>query len=207
MIRLLISSGHGPAECRIAVAGVLAAMAREADPLELDLDIARGVEPDRHVPASAIVAITGDGAAAFARSWTGSVLWVAQSPLRPHHKRKNWFVGVFELPPAPRLPSPIVLTDVRFTAFRAGGPGGQHQNKTESAVRAVHAPTGLTVVVREGRSQHRNKAMALERLSALMAAHADLARVGERGLVHAEHDQLERGRQVRRFVGTGWKEG
>ncbi len=71
----------------------------------------------------------------------------------------------------------------------------------------MHHPSGLTVVAREGRSQHRNKAMALERLGALMAAHADLARVGERGLLHAEHDQLERGREVRTFVGAGWKEG
>ena len=207
MIRLLISAGRGPAECRMAVAGVLAIMAREAEPLELDLDIASSIQPDRNGPASAIIAITGDGAAAFARSWTGSVLWVCQSPLRPHHKRKNWFVGVFELPPTPQLPSPILAPDVRFTAFRAGGPGGQHQNKTESAVRAVHVPTGLTVVARDGRSQHRNKAMALERLSALMAAHGELAQAGERGLVHAEHDQLERGRPVRRFVGVRWTEG
>ncbi len=206
MIRLLISSGRGPAECRIALAGVLAAIAREATTAGLEIDIAPGVEPDRHGPASAIVAITGEGEAALARAWTGSVLWVSQSPLRPHHKRKNWFVGVFELPPVPPSATRLSAGDVRFTAFRAGGPGGQHQNKTESAVRAVHHPSGLTVVAREGRSQHRNKAMALERLHALMAAHTDLARAGEKGLVHAGHDQLERGREVRRFVGIGWRE-
>jgi protein subunit release factor A len=57
-----------------------------------------------------------------------------------------------------------LLRQCRVEVFRAGGPGGQHQNTTESGVRLVHLPTGTRVVARDERSQHRNKAIALERL-------------------------------------------
>ena len=57
-----------------------------------------------------------------------------------------------------------LLAECRVETFRAGGPGGQHQNKTESAIRLVHVSTGIRVVARSERSQHRNKAEALARL-------------------------------------------
>ena len=57
-----------------------------------------------------------------------------------------------------------LLSECRVETFMAGGPGGQHQNRTESAVRLTHVPTGIRVLAREERSQHRNRAKALERL-------------------------------------------
>jgi protein subunit release factor B len=57
-----------------------------------------------------------------------------------------------------------LLRECVVETFRASGPGGQHVNKTESAVRLTHAPSGVVVVSREERSQHRNKAIALEKL-------------------------------------------
>ncbi|HET9949813.1 MAG TPA: peptide chain release factor-like protein [Longimicrobiales bacterium] len=59
-----------------------------------------------------------------------------------------------------------LLAECRVETFRAGGPGGQHQNVTESGVRLVHLPTGVRVTAREERSQHRNRALALRRLRA-----------------------------------------
>ena len=105
MIRLLLTSGRGPAECRIAVQKAVAALTAEATSLGLETDCLEGPNPDGHGPASAIVVIHGDAAGSFARPWIGAIQWVAQSPLRPHHKRKNWFIGVVELPPLPP-PSP-----------------------------------------------------------------------------------------------------
>lgn len=70
--------------------------------------------------------------------------------------------------PAGPIPIPeddeALLAECRVETFRAGGPGGQHQNTSETGVRLVHEPTGVRVTAREERSQHRNKARALERL-------------------------------------------
>ena len=54
--------------------------------------------------------------------------------------------------------------EVKVSTFKASGPGGQHRNKTESAVRVTHVPTGVTVIAAESRSQHRNRVVAMERL-------------------------------------------
>ena len=201
MISLLLTSGRGPAECRIALGKVLTAMAAEAAAVGLNLDVAAALAPDAHGPGSAVVVIEGAGAETFARSWIGSVLWVAKSPVRPHHKRKNWFIGVFQLPQSEATPLALTTSDVRYEAFRAGGPGGQHQNKTESAVRAVHIPTGLAVVARCERSQHRNKAAALRRLGELIRLGNEITALAAREAEHANHDRLERGRPVRSFRG------
>ena len=205
MTRLLFTSGRGPAECRIALAKALGVFVAEAEAAGIEADIAEGLWPDDWGPASAVAMLHGAGADAFARGWTGSVQWVARSPVRPHHKRKNWFIGVFALPPADAAPVPLAKGDVRFEAFRAGGPGGQHQNKTESAVRAVHIPTGLAVVARDDRSQHRNKALALERLAGLLALRREMERVAAEQDAHALHERLERGRPVRRFRGEAFQ--
>lgn len=63
-----------------------------------------------------------------------------------------------------------VLKEIRFETFTPGGPGGQHANRTSSAVRAVHIPTGLSAVARDSRSQHRNRELATERLLAKLKA-------------------------------------
>ena len=63
-----------------------------------------------------------------------------------------------------------LLRECRVETFRSGGPGGQHQNTTESGVRLVHLPTGLRASARDERSQHRNRALALQRLRAKLEA-------------------------------------
>jgi peptide chain release factor len=205
MIRLLLTSGRGPAECRIALVKTIATLTTEATSLGLDVDCLEAPDADGHGPASAVFVIHGDAAAAFAQPWIGSIQWVAQSPLRPLHKRKNWFIGVVELPAPPEAVKALTAQDVRFEAFRAGGPGGQHQNKTESAVRATHIASGLSVVAREERSQHRNKTLALERLAALIRLKGELEAITARNATHAAHDRLERGRPVKRFKGEAFR--
>jgi peptide chain release factor len=205
VIRLLITAGRGPVECRIAVANTLAAMAREAETSGLDLDVAAGPDPDGHGPASAVAVVSGPDARVFARSWSSSVQWISESPLRPLHKRKNWFIGVMTLPAALVPPAPPDPREVRLEAFRAGGPGGQHQNRTESAVRAVHVPSDLAAVARDGRSQHRNRAVALERLAMLLRISQEVAAIADQQEVHSCHGGLERGNPVRRFKGKAFE--
>lgn len=75
-----------------------------------------------------------------------------------------------------------LLAECRVETFRAGGPGGQHQNATESGVRLVHLPSGLRAVAREERSQHRNRAHALARLRSKLEEflHRETPRVSTR---------------------------
>ena len=74
--------------------------------------------------------------------------------------------------PPHQLPDPQLLNECRIDTFRAGGKGGQHQNKTETGVRITHVPTGTTAVARDNRSQAANRAAALDRLRAKLAARA-----------------------------------
>ncbi len=86
-----------------------------------------------------------------------------------------------------------LLAKCRIETFRAGGPGGQHQNKTESAVRLTHLPTGITVIARESRSQHRNRQVALTRLRAALEerARVDDPRIPTRPPARAKRRRLE----------------
>lgn len=81
--------------------------------------------------------------------------------------------------------------DIHFDTFAAGGPGGQHQNKTASAVRAKHLPTGITAICRNERCQHRNKARAVDILQAKVAAQVERARKGSRDA--KRRDQVGKG--------------
>ena len=201
-ISLLVTSGSGPAECELAVAGVLKQMRREAASLALDFD-ANGART-KHGYRSAVVLVSGADAGHFAASWRGTIQWRAASKLRPAIKRANWFIGVFDLPAPDQTPGLLDPREVIFETFRAGGPGGQHQNTTDSAVRATHRPTGLSAVAREERSQHRNKSLALERLQALLDAQIAANEAAQRSARNDLHHALERGNPVRRFKGPAF---
>jgi peptide chain release factor len=139
--------------------------------------------------------LEGDTAAALASSWVGSVQWVWQSTYRPGHKRKNWYVKVTELEPELSLPkqAQLDLRDVKFESMHASGAGGQHVNKTDSAVRATHLPTGKSAYSQEARSQHMNKKLALAKLAMLFEADIQLAEAAEQAVRRLNHYTIERG--------------
>ncbi|MEX0305487.1 MAG: peptide chain release factor H [Leisingera sp.] len=203
-IALLITSGNGPEECCLAVAGVLRRLSREAEQEAISLDVSTA--PAQHGLKSAVIVLHGPGAEDFAARWCGTVCWRAKSPLRSRHKRANWFIGIFRLPQPERAGHALRLQDVVFESFRAGGPGGQHQNTTDSAVRATHRPTGLAAAARGMRSQHRNKALALERLQALIDARTAAAAKARKADRHKLHQAIARGDPVRLFKGPAFAE-
>jgi peptide chain release factor len=180
----------------MAVNRVLQTMANEANQAVVGIDVIESGETDGLGPSSAIVVLTGDEADGFAAGWVGTIKWVSQSTLRPGHKRRNWFVGVTQLP-TNQVAASLDARDIKFETLRAGGPGGQHQNTTDSAVRALHVPSGISVVAREHRSQHRNKAAAITRLAEILEAKA------RQETSHAQHAEwtarieIQRGNALR----------
>lgn len=203
---LLLSSGNGPGECRQAVHHLLSWLRTKAAQHGVELDVSTRDAP--HGPASAVVVLSGEQAGALARDVEGAVLWRCQSTLRPKHRRKNWFVQVFRLPPT-SAPTQIDPASVEMQAIRAGGPGGQHQNKTSSAIRARWTSDDgqiYAVVVRDTRSQHQNRRLALERLAALVAAETAEADATRRDKNWALHGQLQRGAPRWVFEGRQFKE-
>ena len=160
---LQITSGRGPVECCRVVTEVLEMILTEAKLKGLEAEIVdceKGVEP--RTMFSAVLLLQGENLNDFSATWEGTVQWIAQSPYRKFHKRKNWFVGVRKLV-VPAI-SEWDERDFSFQTLRASGPGGQHVNKTESAIRAIHTPTGTIATASENRSQLQNKRLAMERL-------------------------------------------
>jgi len=201
---LQISAAQGPVECCKAVAYAFKQLGEEAKQTNLKLELLETTEgPSPGTLRSVLLSLEGEKAETLAQRWRGTVQWVCPSAFRSGHKRKNWFIGVTAFP-VDTLPD-FGIHEVQFDTMRSSGPGGQHVNKTESAVRATHVPTGISVKVQTGRSQHANKAMALlllrHKLEEQKAAQMDQQRT-ERWL---QHYQLERGNPVRTFVGEKFK--
>ncbi|AZU59570.1 peptide chain release factor H [Ralstonia pseudosolanacearum] len=198
MILLQFSSAQGPAECELAVLKGLACLQRESALAGMRVEVLE--QEDGEHPGtlrSALVSLEGDAEAAVAQRWEGTIQWTCPSPYRPRYARKNWFFGVARCAaPAATLPS-----EIRFETARASGPGGQHVNKTESAVRAIHVATGISVKVQTERSQHANKRLAVLLLAHKLASHDAAASAAQRAHRRTLHHQVARGNPRRVFKG------
>lgn len=195
---LWVTAGRGPTECMEAAARVAREIVREAE--EAGLSAACGLARDESSAQSVSVSLGGDGSEAFAASWRGTVLWTAKSGRRGAKSRKNWYVAVrsAETPPAA---TPLPESEVRYETLRAGGPGGQHQNVTDSAVRAVHIPTGLSAMARDGRSQHQNRKTAYLRLLEVIQAITERDKAAAARRDWLGKIAVERGNPVRAYEG------
>lgn len=197
---LFLTAGNGPVECRIALAALLNVLEKEAKRHSCDFEATGGPQPDSHGPKSAVVTIRGAQAAPLIAEYCGTIRFIFKSPVRKGHQRQNWFVGVRRLEFGSREEeSTIDSKDLRFETLRAGGPGGQHQNTTDSAVRATHIPTGITVVCRDERSQHRNKARAIQRLQTILELMASRREEEDKTALFMASKDLERGNAVKTF--------
>jgi peptide chain release factor len=195
-VKLYLTAGVGPAECRIALSRCLGIIEERAKNLGCRSEVQTLFEGDKHGPRSAILEVSGETAGTVAREFTGSLKFVFESPLRPTHGRKNWFIGCTMLELPETASAAPAERDLTFESFRAGGAGGQHQNTTDSAVRVRHIPTGIAVVCRKERSQHQNKKTAVRMLTQILAAaEIDKAEQGRRS-VFMLNKEVERGNPV-----------
>lgn len=204
-ILMQISANTGPAECCLGVVRMLAHLESQARHCGLGLTLVEQIPgPTKGTLQSAFVSLEGDegGCRDLADRYAGSVLWVCPSPFRPHHPRKNWYldVAVFGEPPK------AFGDEVVFETMRSSGPGGQHANKTETAVRATHVASGLSVKIGGSRSQSSNKAMALALLSSKVVAFLEQGRDRQRSERWVRHRSRPAGGVVRRFAGPEFVE-
>jgi peptide chain release factor len=200
-IILHLSSGQGPKECEWAVAELARALCREGAAAALTCE---PVEPIAGPVASALLRISGPSAEAFAAACVGTVRWIGTSPFRPLHKRRNWFVGVRRIE-ADIETFDLRDDDIRFQTFRASGPGGQHVNKTDSAVRATHLPTGLTTMSQDQRSQFANKKVARLKLAVLLDDRRRADEADGKRVLWDQNRELERGNAVRTYEGERFR--
>lgn len=190
---LLVSSGTGPEECHQAVQNFIKYITQNKEIKCLDYT------KSNHGCLSALFC----GPEALLKEYKGTMKWICPSSIRKGWKRKNWFITgqVF----SEDLPVSFNMKDIKIETTRSSGPGGQHVNKTESAVRATHISTGISVFAQEERSQYQNKKLAIARLI------QKIQEIEEEKQAHKKQDQwmthhsLERGNETITFKGKDFQ--
>ncbi len=203
MVLLQLSAAQGPSECCLAVSLASKRLLDEAKEYSLEATCLEE-EPSRNLSLlkSALFKIEGENSVKFAKRWEGTMQWICQSPFRPKHKRKNWFfTGSFFLMDDDHSVCQISQKEILFEACRSSGPGGQHANKTSSAIRATHIATGISVKVESERSQHANKRLAITLIEHKLVAQSRGKQAAEKRERRLQHHSIERGNAVRVFKG------
>ena len=194
-----ITAGRGPVECARVVTLVARELLKEIPDLQIT-----DYEPHNQVDGcfmSMTLATEATLSDSFFKEWQGTIQWRStKNPYRPTHKRSNWFVGVSIFAEV-ELPQ-IDESDIVYETCRSGGKGGQNVNKVETAVRAIHIPSGLSVRCSDQRSQLQNKTIARERLLLKLHEQNNKMVATSKSLQWRNHDSLERGNPVKKFSGS-----
>jgi peptide chain release factor 2 len=150
---------------------------------------------------SATVRVEGDYAYGWLKTETGVHRLVRKSPFDSDNRRHTSFTSVFVSPEvADDIDVEINPADIRMDVYRSSGAGGQHVNKTESAVRLTHVPTGIVVACQTGRSQHANRDQAMKMLAAKLYEIELQKRNAEKQKLEDSKSDIGWGSQIRNYV-------
>jgi len=151
---------------------------------------------------SAAVEITGDYGFGYLKAESGVHRLVRISPFDSNARRHTSFASVFVYPEVDEGDPDIAVNpaDLRIDTFRASGAGGQHINKTDSAVRITHLPTGIVATCQAERSQHRNRDMAMKYLLARLLQKQRDEELKKRDAMEAQKREIAWGSQIRSYV-------
>ncbi len=150
---------------------------------------------------SATFRVEGDYAYGWLKTETGVHRLVRKSPFDSDNRRHTSFTSLFVSPEVDDdIDIVINPADLRTDVYRSSGAGGQHVNKTESAVRITHIPTNIVVACQNGRSQHQNRATAMKMLAAKLFELEVQKRNTEKDAVEATKSEIGWGSQIRNYV-------
>jgi peptide chain release factor 2 len=150
---------------------------------------------------SATILFEGPYAYGWLRTETGVHRLVRKSPYDSGNRRHTSFASVFVAPEVDEdFDIEIDPSDLRIDVYRASGAGGQHVNRTESAVRITHNPTGIVVQCQNDRSQHKNKAQAMKQLKAKLYELELHKRNSEKQALEDTKSDIGWGSQIRSYV-------
>ena len=150
---------------------------------------------------SATIEVKGEYAFGYLKAEVGVHRLVRISPFDSNSRRHTSFASVFVYPEAVGdIEVEIKPEDIRVDTYRSGGAGGQHVNKTDSAVRITHEPTGIVVQCQNERSQHKNKSSAMKILKARLYQHLKEKEEEKRAVLESGKKKIEWGSQIRSYV-------
>jgi len=148
----------------------------------------------------AVLEVRGRFAFGYLKSEIGVHRLVRISPFDANHRRQTSFASVDVVPEYDEIDIDIKEGDLRIDTFSAGGPGGQHVNKTQSAVRITHLPTGVVVQCQNQRSQIMNRKYAMRALASKLHQLEESKREAEFARMYGEKGEIAFGSQIRSYV-------
>lgn len=177
---------------------------RYASQAGFDADIIYRLSGEEAGIKQSLIEISGDNAYGLLKNETGIHRFVRISPFNANAKRQTSFVSVLTSPVVDdAIKIEIKDSDLKIDTYRSSGAGGQHVNKTESAIRITHLPSGIVVTCQDDRSQHRNKDIAFKILySKLYKREQEIKKALENNI---QKSDISWGHQVRNYVFAPYK--
>lgn len=196
-----IQAGSGGTEAQDWAQMLLRMYLRYCDKKGFSVEILEEQSGDVAGIKSATIKVSGDYAFGYLRTETGVHRLVRNSPFDANNKRHTSFASVFVYPEVDdSIEININPAELRIDTFRASGAGGQHINKTDSAIRITHLPTNIVVQCQNDRSQHRNRDEAMKMLKAKLYEFELMKKESERQKLEDAKSDIGWGHQIRSYV-------
>ena len=196
-----VNAGSGGTEAQDWAEMLLRMYLRWAEGRRFETEIIEASAGETAGIKSATVKVRGDYAYGWLRTETGIHRLVRKSPFDSGNRRHTSFAAVFVSPDIDDdFGIEVNPADLRIDVYRASGAGGQHVNKTESAVRITHLPSGIVTQCQNDRSQHKNKATALKQLRAKLYEMEMRKKYSEQKTIEESKSDIGWGSQIRSYV-------